>query len=64
MMKSINGRLKQVSVNVYVALLWRLAAVFFLFSISRLLFYALNTEYFPGLTFRPLAKDFKRRFSF
>ncbi|MEP7372353.1 MAG: LTA synthase family protein [Chitinophagaceae bacterium] len=50
MMKKINGRLRRISVNVYVALLWRLAAVLFLFSISRFLFYTLNAEYFPGLT--------------
>ena len=52
MVKKINGNWgRQSTVNIYVALLLRLAIVLFLFFISRFLFFALNTEYFPGITF-------------
>lgn len=36
--------------NIYIALVLRLAILLFIFFISRLIFYALNTEYFPDLT--------------
>lgn len=39
------------TVNIYVALFYRLAVVIFLFFISRFLFYLLNTSYFPGISF-------------
>ena len=52
MVKKINGNWgRQATLNIYVALLLRLAIVLFLFFVSRFLFFALNTEYFPGITF-------------
>lgn len=41
---------KTFEVNLYAALLLRLAIVIFLFFISRFIFYSLNTSYFPGIT--------------
>jgi phosphoglycerol transferase MdoB-like AlkP superfamily enzyme len=37
--------------NIYVALLWRLAIMLFLFFLSRFIFYAVNRDFFKGLTF-------------
>ena len=59
MIKAFNAR-----VNIYVALLWRLAIVLFLFFISRFLFYALNTLYFPGIDFYRWLKIIKGGFRF
>jgi arylsulfatase A-like enzyme len=42
---------KQVTVNIYIALLLRLGIVLFLYFISRFIFFALNTDYFPGISF-------------
>src|SRR5688500_8033479 len=65
MIKSIDGnRGAKATVNVYVALLLHLAIVLFLFFISRLLFFALNTEYFPGITFDRWMKILKGGFRF
>jgi arylsulfatase A-like enzyme len=64
MTKTSKARFRHISVNVYTALLWRLAIIIILFSISRLLFYALNTEYFPGLTFNRWLKILKGGFRF
>ncbi|MGZ8511368.1 MAG: LTA synthase family protein [Chitinophagaceae bacterium] len=55
---------KQANVNIYVALFLRLAIVMLLFFISRFLFYALNTEYFPGITAGGWMKILKGGFSF
>ena len=54
----------QATVNVYVALLVRLAIVLLLFFISRLLFYVLNTDYFPGITFDRWMRILKGGFRF
>ena len=65
MIKKITGNWgRQISVNVYIALLLRLAIVLFLFFISRLLFYALNTDYFPGITFNRWMNILKGGFRF
>ena len=37
-------------VNIYLALLLRLLSILLLLTLSRLVFYWLNTSYFPGLT--------------
>ena len=65
MIKKINaiwGR--QAIVNIYAALLFRLAIVLLLFFISRFIFYGLNTEYFPGITFSRWMKILKGGFRF
>ncbi|MFZ4456207.1 MAG: LTA synthase family protein [Bacteroidales bacterium] len=36
--------------NVYVMTFWRLSLVFFLFSVTRILFYVFNKSYFSGMT--------------
>ncbi len=65
MIKTINGNWgRQASVNIYVALLLRLGIVLLLFFISRFLFFALNTEYFPGITFDRWMKILKGGFRF
>jgi arylsulfatase A-like enzyme len=52
MIKAKNKRWgRQFAVNIYVAFLLRLAIMLFLFFISRFLFFALNSDYFPGITF-------------
>jgi phosphoglycerol transferase MdoB-like AlkP superfamily enzyme len=52
------------AVNIYIALLLRLAIVMLLFFVSRFIFYALNTEYFPGLTFNRWLNILKGGFRF
>jgi len=65
MVKKINGNWgRQITVNIYVALLLRLAIVLLLFFISRFLFFALNTEYFPGITFDRWMEIMKGGFRF
>lgn len=65
MIKKVTGNWgRQISVNVYIALLLRLAIVLFLFFISRLLFYALNTDYFPGITLDRWMRILKGGFRF
>lgn len=50
-MGKIIGAGRSFTANVYVALFYRLAIVIFIFFISRFIFYALNTSYFPGISF-------------
>lgn len=38
--------------NLYLMLLWRFMVLMLLFSLTRILFYLFNAEYFPDLTFR------------
>ncbi len=64
MIKKIITPGRQLSVNIYIALLFRLAIVLLLLFISRFLFFGLNTEYFPGLTFDRWMKILKGGFRF
>lgn len=41
----------EISLNIYAVLVYRLLIILFLLLVSRFLFYSLNTEYFPGITF-------------
>lgn len=52
------------SVNIYAVLLYRLTIVLFLFSVSRFIFYILNTEYFPGLTMQRWLRILRGGFRF
>ncbi len=65
MVKAGNTRWSpKVAVNIYFALLLHLAIIMFLFFVSRFIFYALNTEYFPGLTFNRWLNILKGGFRF
>ena len=64
MIKKISVGRRQMNANIYVALLFRLAIILLLLFISRFLFYGLNTEYFPGITFDRWMKILKGGFRF
>lgn len=50
-MKRASFLKRSFTTNIYISLFYRLAIVIFIFFISRLLFYLLNTGYFPGISF-------------
>ncbi|RYY23438.1 MAG: LTA synthase family protein, partial [Chitinophagaceae bacterium] len=50
-MRKIFGAGRSFTANIYIALFYRLAIVIFSFTLSRFIFYALNTTYFPGISF-------------
>lgn len=60
-----NGLLHQkIKVNIYVALLIRLLLLMLFFMLCRFIFYALNTELFPGISFKQWLKILKGGWTF
>ncbi len=55
---------KTYTLNIYAALVWRLTIILFLFFISRFIFYAVNHEFFKGLTLRRWAEIVRGGFHF
>lgn len=50
--------------NLYLTLIWRFILVMFLFSVCRVVFYLINSSYFPNMTFEGMMKIMKGGLAF